>query len=250
MGMMLEGRVAIVTGGARGIGQTYARGLAAEGARVVVADVLDGSAVVGEISDSGGQAIAVRTDVSDETSTLDMARQALDAFGRIDVLINNAARYVDLQRAPWNEVPIDEWDRTMAVNVRGVWLSSRAVFPAMKDQGYGKIINVVSDTVLKGAPGIIHYVTSKAGVIGFTRSLAREVGEHGIRVNAVAPAYIPHERDTRERPEHDVRSVATRCLKWTETPEDVLGTVVFLSSAASDYITGQTILVNGGSMFL
>jgi NAD(P)-dependent dehydrogenase (short-subunit alcohol dehydrogenase family) len=247
---MLDNRVAIVTGGARGLGRIFALGLAHEGAKVVIADIIDGSPVANEIAESGGQALAISTDVSAEGSTQSMAQQTLEAFGRIDVLINNAARYVDLKRSPWHEVSVEEWDRTMAVNVRGPFLCSRAVFPSMRERGYGKIINIASDTVFKGAAGITHYITSKAGVIGFTRALAREVGEYGIRVNAVAPAYIPHERDYQQRPEYDARIVVTRCIQQTETPEDVLGTIVFLASAASDFITGQTIPVNGGTTFI
>lgn len=248
--MKLRGRVAILTGGARGIGRTLAMGLAAEGARVAIVDILDSSHVAKEVVDAGGEAVSIQADVSDETSTLQMAQATLEAFGRIDVLVNNAARYVDLQRSNWNEISVEEWDRTLAINVRGVFLCCRAVYPSMSRQEYGKIINLSSDTIYKGAPGILHYVTSKAAVVGLTRALAREVGPQGIRVNAVAPAFIPHPRDATMRPDHDAMIVAARCLKRTETPEDLVGTITFLASADSDFITGQTIPVNGGTTFV
>jgi len=189
--MRLKDRVVVVTGGGIGIGRAYSLGLAAEGARVVVADIADPKPTVKEIETRGGQALAVECDVSKESETLRMAAEALSRFGRIDVLVNNAAIYAPLQRRSFMEIPVEEWDRVMAVNLRGLFLCARAVFPAMKAQGKGKIINISSGTFFKGIPHFIHYTTSKGGVVGFTRSLARELGEFGIRVNAVAPGLIP-----------------------------------------------------------
>ena len=246
--MRLQDRVVIVTGGGIGIGRAYALGCAAEGARVVVADIADPKPVVKEIEARGGQALAVECDVSREAETLRMAAEALNRFGRIDVLVNNAAIYAPLVRRSFMEIPVDEWDRVMAVNLRGLFLCARAVFPAMKAQGKGKIINISSGTFFKGVPHYIHYTTSKGGVVGFTRSLARELGEFGVRVNAVAPGLTMSGENEKTAGE-DVKqlSVRSRMLQRAEVPQDIVGTVVFLCSDDSDFITGQTILVDGGS---
>src|SRR3954451_11669740 len=185
----LSGRVVIVTGGGKGIGKVYAAAFADAGARVVAADI-DGDAakaVADEIAASGGEVIPLRTDIAEPDSTEAMAAAALDRFGAIDVLVNNASLMSVLARRSWLEIPVEEWDRVMAVNLRGMFLSCRAVFPAMKAQGRGKIVNISSSRFFEGTPNRLHYTTSKAGVIGFTRALAREVGEFGITVNAVAP---------------------------------------------------------------
>lgn len=244
--MRLEGKVVIVTGAARNIGKVYALGLAREGARVVAADVLECSDTVAEIEAGGAEALAVRADVSDETATRRLAEAAHERFGRIDGLVNNAAIFHDIVLKPFHEITGEEWDRLMAVNLKGLFHCSKAVFPYMKDRGYGRIVNIASNTIYKGTEGFLHYVTSKAGVLGFTRALARECGRHGVNVNAVAPDYIPHERDDRERPDHDLMIQNQRVLQRREVPEDILGTLVFLLSADADFITGQTILVNGG----
>ena len=244
--MRLEGKVVIVTGAARNIGKVYALGLAREGARVVAADVLDCSDTAAEIEAGGAEVLAVRTDVSDEAATRRLAESAHERFGRIDGLVNNAAIFHDIVLKPFHEITEEEWDRLMAVNLKGLFHCSKAVFPYMKDLGCGRIVNIASNTIYKGTEGFLHYVTSKAGVLGFTRALARECGRHGINVNAVAPDYIPHERDDRERPDHDLMIRNQRILQRREVPEDILGTLVFLLSADADFITGQTILVNGG----
>jgi 3-oxoacyl-[acyl-carrier protein] reductase len=248
----LDGRVAIVTGGGHGIGKAYAARLAAEGAKVVVAE-LDGKAgdaVAAELKAAGHEAIAVRTDVADRASVDNMARVTIETFGRIDVLVNNAAIFatIPMSRSPFDEIEIEEWDRMMAVNLRGTWLASRAVIPQMRKQGYGKIINISSGTALKGSPGRIHYVTSKAGILGFTRTLANEVGRDNICVNCVAPGSTLSE----ENPDEDVvkmrtQAAATRALKRVQKPEDLTGAIVFFASADSDFITGQTLVVDGGS---
>ena len=248
----LDGRVAIITGGGHGIGKAYAMRLAAEGARVVIAE-LDGvaaNAVAAALTAVGHQAIAVQTDVANEASVNSMAQQTIAQFGRIDVLVNNAAIFatVPMSRSPFDQITIDEWDRMMSVNVKGTWLASRAVVPQMRKQAYGKIINVSSGTALKGSPSRIHYVTSKAGILGFTKTLANEVGKDGICVNCVAPGSTLSE----ENPDDDIlkmraQAANARALKRVQTPEDLTGAVVFFASADSDFITGQTLVVDGGS---
>ena len=246
--MRLEGKVVIVTGASRNIGRVYAKGLAREGAKVGAADILDASETVKEIEAAGGEAMALSVDVSDEASSRDMAKSVHDRFGRIDGLVNNAAVYQDLVLGPFFEITGQEWDRVMAVNLKGVFFCCKAVFPYMKDQQFGRILNIASNTVYKGTEGLIHYVTSKSGILGFTRSLARECGRHGINVNTIAPDYIPHEKDNRERPELDEMNQKMRIIQRREVPEDMIGTVVFLLSSDADFITGQTIVVNGGAV--
>ena len=247
--MRLTDKVVIVTGGGLGIGRAYALGLAAEGARVVVADIADPAPVVKEIEAQGGQALGVHCDVSREDDTLDLATKTRERFGRIDVLVNNAAVYGILKRRPFMEIPVAEWDQVMAVNLRGLFLCARAVFPAMQAQGKGKIINIASSTFFKGVPNYIHYTTSKGGVVGFTRSLARELGDFGIRVNAVAPGFTLSGENEKHMPEEGkAANVRMRMLKRAQVPDDIVGTIVFLASDASDFITGQTIAVDGGSI--
>ncbi len=243
----LEGRVAIVTGGAGVIGTAYCKGFAREGAAVVVADMADPSDLVDELKAAGHRAMAVKVDISDVTSTEAMAKAALDEFGRIDVLVNNAAFFKSVTRGPFEEIPVEEWDRTMAVNVRGPWLCCRAVLPAMKNQGHGRIINISSNVVWKGVPGFLHYTTSKSALVGFTRAMAREVGEFGITVNNVAPDFIPDEALRAHQPGNEDAVNAQRAIKRTSVPEDMVGTVLYLSSDDASFVTGQAILVNGGS---
>ena len=248
----LEGRVAIVTGGGHGIGRAYALRLAHEGASVVVAEIDERAAlaVAQELQSAGHQAIGLRTDVSDKNSVERMAQAAVARFGRIDVLVNNAAIFatVPMSRAPFDEIAVDEWDRMMGVNLKGTWLASCAVIPVMRSQGYGKIINISSGTALKGSPSRIHYVSSKAAILGFTKTLANEVGRDNICVNCVAPGSTLSE----ENPDDGIvkmrtAATATRALKRVQTPEDLTGAIVFFASADSDFITGQTLVVDGGS---
>jgi NAD(P)-dependent dehydrogenase (short-subunit alcohol dehydrogenase family) len=247
--MRLADKVVIVTGGSIGIGHAYSLGLAAEGARVVVADIADPQPTVKEIEARGGQALGASCDVSREEDTLDLATKTLQRFGRIDVLVNNAALYGTLRRRPFMEIPLEEWDRVMAVNLRGLFLCARAVFPAMKAQGKGKIINIASSTFFKGVPNYIHYTTSKGGVVGFTRSLARELGDVGIRVNAIAPGFTLSGENEKNMPEEGKQAnIRLRMLKRAQVPDDLVGTLVFLASDDSDFITGQTIAVDGGSV--
>ena len=245
--MRLEDKVVIVTGGAKGIGRAYCLGMAAEGAHVVVADVADPKSIVQEVEARGAQALGVSCDVSREEDTLRLATETLARFGRVDILVNNAALYGPLKRRPFMEIPIEEWDRVMAINLRGLFLCSRAVFPAMKAQGAGAIINIASGTFFKGVPHYIHYTTSKGGVVGFTRSLARELGEFGIRVNAIAPGFTLSGENEKNMPDAGkAANVGMRMLKRAEVPEDLVGTVIFLASDDSRFITGQTIVVDGG----
>lgn len=253
--LRLEGRAAIVTGGGHGIGAAYCRALAEEGAHVAVVDI-DGKAaeqIAAEISKGGHDALAISADVSVEADTLRMAAAARERFGRIDILINNAAIFstVPMSRVPIEDVPIGEWDKLMAVNLRGTFLCCRAVLATMREQRGGSIINISSGTALSGSPSRIHYVTSKAGILGFTRCLAREVGADGIRVNTVAPGSTLSEPD----PSEEVISfrkerVADRALPRIQYPEDLVGAVVFLASDDSGFITGQTLVVDGGAVMI
>ena len=183
----VEGRVCVVTGGAQGIGATYAKALATEGAKLVISDIDDGTAVADEIKASGGEAIALQNDVSHWQSCQEMAAGALKAFGRIDVLINNAAIFGKLERASIEEISPELFDRVLKVNVGGTFLCTKAVLPAMKKQGYGKIINISTSRIFAGLPFYTHYDASKGAVFGMTRAMAKELGDHGIRVNAIAP---------------------------------------------------------------
>src|SRR5213082_1167906 len=248
----LAGKVAIVTGGGHGIGKVYALGLAGEGAKVVVAeiDAIAAEAVAADLKRRGFEAIAVRTDVADPASVAAMVERALGAFGRIDILVNNAAIFatVPMSRSPFDEIEIEEWDRMMAVNLRGTWLASRAVVPHMRKRGSGKIINISSGTALKGSASRIHYVTSKAGIIGFTRTLAMEVGKDNICVNCIAPGSTLSEENADESlVKYRQAAASTRALQRLQRPEDLVGAVAFFASSDSDFITGQTLVVDGGA---
>jgi NAD(P)-dependent dehydrogenase (short-subunit alcohol dehydrogenase family) len=249
--MRLEGKVAVITGGAAGIGFAYARRFLAEGARVVVADIADPGAAVDKL-DRAGRALGVRTDVSDATSVHAMVEAARARFGRIDVLVNNAAVFATLTPQPFDEIPEAEWDRVMAVNVKGVWNCARAVVPAMRAQGGGRIVNVASAIVAKGTALLMHYVTSKGAVVAMTRALARELGPDRITVNAVAPGLILSDT-VQANPDitafQEAAVMQARSLKRDASPDDVEGTVVFLASDDSAFMSGQTLIVDGGSVF-
>ena len=250
--MRLKDKVAIVTGGGQGLGKDYALALSREGARIVVVDIVDTQETKLAIEEGGGEALGLHVDVSDEESTMSMAQQTIERFGRIDVLINNAAFFASIVKRPWHEITGQEWDDVIRVNLKGTFFCCKAVYHQMKKQGKGKIINISSGTWYKGSPLFIHYVTSKAGVVGLTRALAREVGVDGISVNAVAPGLTESDAlkknpiDTQEMSQATINS---RCFKRAEQPEDLIGTIVFLASDESDFITGQTIVVDGGSVF-
>lgn len=248
----IQDRVVIVTGGAAGIGRVYCEHLVRAGARVVVAD-LDAEAahaVALGLSKSGGQALGLGCNVADSASVDNMVSATISRFGQIDGLVNNAALMSTLPRGPWEEILETDWDRVMAVNTRGLFLCCRAVYPHMKRQGSGKIVNISSNRVFDGTPNRLHYSTSKAGVIGFTRSLSREVGDDNICVNSVAPGFTASDTQLAGTdPGYAGRMAALnarKALKRTQTPEDLVGAVLFLLSPASDYISGQTINVDGG----
>ena len=244
-----DGKVVVVTGTAMGIGQAYALGFAKEGAHVVAADIADNRETVGLIEAEGGSVLPVHVDVTDLESTAAMAETAGDALGRIDVLVNNAAYYRTQQLLPFDEMSVEEWDKAFDVNTKGSWLCARAVFPFMKRQNSGKVINISSMTafkkyVLPEGQGFLHYVASKAAVVGLTRGLAIEMGPYNICVNTVVPEYIPTgiwDDDV------DRYVIEERIFKRTQTPEDMVGVVLFLAGPGSDMLTGQTIMVNGGT---
>jgi 3-oxoacyl-[acyl-carrier protein] reductase len=252
MAIDLQDRVAIVTGGARGIGRAYCTGLGRAGAKVVVADILDTSETVAQVQAAGGEAIGVSVDVANFTSVRDMVDRALAAFHKIDILVNNAALMANLKIAPFHQIAEDEWDRVMAVNVKGIWHCIKAVVPPMQQQRYGKIINISSTTVLMGVPGLLHYVASKGAVFAMSRALARELGPLGIRINTVMPGLTQSEAIQEMKVAPPVLSdmskqLATQAALGREQyPEDLVGTVLFLASAESDFITGQNITVDGG----
>jgi NAD(P)-dependent dehydrogenase (short-subunit alcohol dehydrogenase family) len=249
----LDGRVAIVTGGAKGIGRHYSRALAAEGARVMIADIADGSELSAEIAKThGANSVTSHTlDVSDEPQVEGLVAATMERFGRIDILVNNAALFAPLQEQPFADIDVALWDRVMAVNVRGLFLMAKHVAPHMIARRYGKIINIGSGTAARGIPHMLHYVTSKGAVTAFTRALSRELGEHNICVNTLAPGLTISDSVVSHNPGHltsaRAPAIQRRALKRDELPEDLVGTLVFLASADSDFITGQTLAVDGGA---
>lgn len=249
MSFGLNDKVAVITGAGQGIGRAYAKAFAEQGAIAVIAerDGAAGERVAKEIQDAGGRSLAVQTDVADEASVLRAFDATLEAFGRIDILVNNAAIFASLGRRTFDEIPLQEWDQVMRVNVTGSFLCAKAVAGPMRKAGWGRIINISSDTVPMGLPNFTHYVTSKAAVVGMTRCMARELGGHGINVNAVCPGLTDTEVDNPGRTDAVRQAVLdAQCLKRLEAPEDLIGTVLFLASSASDFITGQSFYVNGG----
>ena len=250
----LDGRVAILTGGAKGIGQHYARALAAEGARLMIADIADGKEIAAALArEHGANSVESSvTDVSDEAAVEALVSRTMERFGNIDILVNNAALFAPLQEAKCTEIDVALWDRVMAVNLRGPFLLVKHVVPHMSAQGYGKIINIGSGTAYRGIPWMLHYVTSKGGIMAMSRALSRELGEHGIRVNTLAPGFTMSETVVAENPRHvetaRARAVSARPLKRDEHPQDLLGALVFLAGADSDFVTGQTIAVDGGNV--
>lgn len=244
----LKHRVAIVTGGARGLGKTFSLALAAEDAFLVVADILEEAAAETalEIKNKGGSAIALKTDVTSEEETEAMVRETIHHFSRIDVLINNAALVYGVGRKPFAEIPVPEWDRMMSVSLKGSFLCAKAVFPQMKKQNKGKIINISSETAFTGSRGFLHYVTSKGGLISFTRALAAEIGRFGICVNAIAPGFTDTEAARTITDDIEKYDVTRTPLRRLAVPEDLVGALTFLASNDSDFITGQTLVVDGG----
>jgi NAD(P)-dependent dehydrogenase (short-subunit alcohol dehydrogenase family) len=235
----LEGKVAIVTGGAQGIGAAIVSGLEAEGATVVVADL--------NPPDGG-----IRADVASEADVAAMVEETFERHGRIDALVNNAGLYASLEMRAFTEIPLAEWNRVMEVNVASMFLTCRSVVPVMREQGGGKIVNISSGTPFRGVPFLLHYVTSKGAIVALTRALAKELGRDSIHVNCVAPGFTMSD-GVKSHPEvveklRDV-SVASRTIQRDQVPEDVVGAVVFLCTPAADFITGQTMVIDGGQYF-
>jgi NAD(P)-dependent dehydrogenase (short-subunit alcohol dehydrogenase family) len=250
--MKLEDKVAIITGAAQGIGAALAVGFAKEGANLVIADILDGKQAVAGVKKAGSEAIFVKTDVTRQEECDAMARAAVERFGTIDILVNNAAIFGDIVMKPFTDVTDEEWDRLMAVNVKGPFHCCKAVFPYMKEKG-GKIINMSSASFMEGVPFMPHYVASKGAIMAFTRGMARELGDYKINVNSIAPGFTHSaggDRFDRSKavpvPPLEEIQLNQRCIKRAAVPDDLVGTAVFLASNMSDFISGQLIVHDGG----
>ena len=245
----LNGKVTVITGAAQGIGWTYAETMAKEGAKVVVNDILDCDEPSRRLCDSGAEAIGVKADVTDLSAMEAVVEQAVDAFGRVDILVNNAAIYAGIRYGSFFDISMEEWERVIKVNITGTFVPTRAITPLMKEQRSGKIVNISSAAVYTGIPDFVHYTAAKAAVIGMTRAIARELGPYGITVNAVAPGYIMAPSNEAQPKLIDELNVNQRCIQRSAYPKDVVGTVLFLASSDSDFVTGQTIIVDGGIAF-
>lgn len=249
-GFGLQGKVVVITGAAGGLGREFALGFAAEGAKIVAADVAEAGLndTVNLVHAAGGQALAVKVDVTDRASTDALAQAALAAFGAIDVLVNNAAIYATVKRAKFFEIDPAEWDRVMAVNVKGTWQCSASIYPHLTEGG--AIVNIASATVFSGSPLWMHYVASKSAVIGMTRVMAKECGATGVRVNAIAPGFTLTDASLGLMENAESYGVDRGSLKRASQPEDIVGTAVFLASEKAGFITGQTLVVDGGKQFI
>lgn len=250
----LAGRSAIVTGGAKGIGRHYSQALAAEGAEVMIADIVDGSALAEELAGKHGRnaTTSMVCDVSDESQVKTLVARTIERFGKIDILVNNAALYSHLEETEFTNIDVALWDKVMAINVRGPFLLAKHVVPHMRAKGYGKIINIGSGSVFRGMPQMLHYTTSKGAIVAFTRSLSRAVGTSGICVNTLAPGFTLSDSVMENNPTHVKSSrdnaIQRRAIKRDGHPQDILGALVFLASADSDFVTGQIIAVDGGAV--
>lgn len=249
---MTDKTVAIITGGAMGIGRAIADRFAKDGSAVVIADVAGAADAAAEIAGTGAQAIGVDCDVSDPASCKAMVSQALQSFGRIDTLVNNAGLYSTLKLTAFAEISPEEWQRVLNVNVMGQALVSAAVMPTMQAQGAGAIVNMSSGTPFKGVPYMLHYVASKGAINAMTKALAKELGASGIRVNGVAPGFTMSE-GVKANP-HQIQklreiSQKARVIARDQLPEDIVGAVVFLASQDAAFMTGQTLVVDGGAYF-
>ena len=253
--MILKGKVAIITGAAQGLGAAFATGYAKEGARLVIADIADGKNAVEDVVKAGSEAIFVKTDVTQQDQCDAMVKAAIDRFGTVDILVNNAAMYANIIKKPFEEITTEEWNRVMEVNATGPFHCTKAIFAVMREKG-GKIINVASSVVFEGAAGMPHYVASKGAVMAFTRAMARELGAYNININSLAPGYTQSEASKKiqknrqdEGTDPEQLMLQKRCLKRSEAPEDLVGTAIFLASDMSNFLTGQLILCDGGSFF-
>ena len=243
MAKRLEGKVAIVTGAARGIGRAYCLAMAKEGAHIVAVDVADTTPTKAAVEELGVKGLALKADVSREEDTQRMAEETINAFGRIDILVSNAALSPE---QPLDEITYADWRKVLSVDLDGVFLCAKAVIPQMKKQQSGRIINIASSTVFMSFPNLTHYITAKAGVIGMTRALATELGDFGILVNAISPGLTETERTVNVPDEVWNMQVAMQSVRRRENPQDLVGTAVFLASDDAAFITGQTISVCGG----
>ncbi len=249
----LDGRVALLTGGAKGIGRHYSQALAAEGARVMIADIADGKELAAEIAGRlGANAVASsKFDVSDEAEVKTLVAQTIERFGQIDILVNNAALYSTLNPRNFDEWDAELWDRVMAINVRGPYLMVRHVAPHMIERHTGKIINIASGAAYKGVPRMLPYVTSKGAMLAFTRALSRELGQYGIAVYSLSPGYILSDTGLQNATHVEEERIPvrnSRAFKRDAYPEDLLGALVFLASSDSDFVTGQSLVVDGGAV--
>lgn len=250
--MILKDKVAIITGGAKGLGKAFAERFAREGAKVIVADIDFNTAKVvsDSISSKGGLAMPVQVDISDEQSVNEMVKRTIEKFNRIDILVNNAAimlRFLDKPFKPFYEYTVKDFDKVMSVNVRGTWLCCKAVAPYMIKQGRGKIVNMASSAAFSGVPfPWVAYNTSKGAILSFTKTIARELGPHNINVNAVAPG-MTHTETVEQQLSQDTEFViAAQAIKRKGVAEDIVGAVLFLASEDSDFVAGETIIVDGG----
>jgi NAD(P)-dependent dehydrogenase (short-subunit alcohol dehydrogenase family) len=248
--MMLAGKVALVTGGAQGIGARLAAGLAAEGAAVAILDVLDGGVAALAVTDQGGRAISGRVDICEDAALARFVARIESELGGLDILVNNAALFGTLPPTPMMEISTEEWDRVMRVNVRGVWQCVKAVVPAMERRGGGAIVNIVTNRVFKGFPNLLHYDASKGAVLAMTKAMAAELGLRNIRVNAVAPGLTLSENVLSKQgiAEREKAIVAGRALQRSQQPEDLIGAVCFFASLSSGFVTGQSLIVDGGGV--
>lgn len=247
----LAGRSIIVTGAAQGIGAIYALALAREGARLAICDIASPDETAAAIRAAGGEVFAAACDVTDAQAVARFVAGVEAAYGGVQVLVNNAALFGNLALKPLEQITSDEWDRVMSVNVRGSFECVKAVMPVMRRQGYGKIVNIASGTVFKGAPMMLHYVSSKGAIVAMTRSIAREAGDAGIRCNCLAPGLTMSPNVAANSDwagKISEANIASRCLKREAVPDDLTGTLIFLASGDSDFMTGQTIVVDGGSV--
>ncbi|MEM9013505.1 MAG: glucose 1-dehydrogenase [Pseudomonadota bacterium] len=248
----LLGKTAVVTGAAQGIGARLAKGLASAGANVAIADVLDGTEVVQEITGAGGNAIARKTDITDDASILSLIAAANAAFGPVDILVNNAALFGTLPPQPLEEISNETWDRVMAVNVRGVWQCAKAVIPDMEKQGGGVIVNIATNRIFKGFPELVHYDASKGAVLSMTKAMAAELGDRNIRVNAVCPGLTMSENVQAKDGIQDRNKVIVggRALGRSQEPEDLIGAVLFFAGNDSAFVSGQSLIVDGGGIMI
>ena len=254
MNRVLEDSVAIVTGAGRGLGKAFALAYAAEGARLLLPDISLERAerTAAEIRGAGGEAVAMQTDITDQSATQAVSEKVLSLYGRVDVLLNNAALSYGIEPRPWHDWTVDLWDSFFTINVRGTWLMCKAIAPLMKQRGRGKIINIASDICrLPPSESLLPYACSKAAVHQLTQSLARALGPSGICVNSIAPGLTATEATLLQPSSEQLfaGTIAGQCIKRREEPQDLVGAAIFLASRSSDFVTGQLLVVDGGAVF-